>query len=104
MVVYTRCKSERSGELKFLVRQKVHSKRLSNIQSYASKGVFTQTLRINLHKIQFQLVPLYYKIVGQFSDMFRPNLIGHPQGVLHDICSVPLNLYISSHIWLKLKL
>jgi len=63
MVVYTRCKRERSGELKFLVPQKVYSNRLSNIQSYALKGVFTQTLHINIHKIQYQFVALYYKLL-----------------------------------------
>jgi len=46
-----------------LAPQKVHSNRLSNIQSYALKGVYTKTLCINIHKIQYQLVALYYKLL-----------------------------------------
>jgi len=33
-------------------------------------------------------------IVGYFSYMFRPDLIGPPQGVLYDILSVHFNLPI----------
>jgi hypothetical protein len=44
-----------------------------------------------IQKIYYQPVALYRLL---FSDTFWPDLIGHPQGVRYDTCSIHFNLAI----------
>ena len=38
-------------------------------------------------------------IVGWFSDMFRSDLTGHPQGIVCDTCSVSFNLFLEFFVY-----